>query len=300
MPKVVNADRDLAHSAISAFLSSIGIDYSTDNTLDADRNVISRYCYGSVNANSFAYFTYGKQTWLVETTGSTQYFGYCDSIEFYDEYDAEGNFLGRKVSISGRINVFYFSLPTDIVYSGDVGGFGFYTGRIILNDFGTPIWQNVGVVLAGGGFYNGDILATKKLRWANWDGFNDIDAYWGSLNDYEVVKIGDKYYFKVPGYDALFPGDGSEGTEVTPQIIEIAEEDATVYYLTGEELLEDAEIWYLLNIQVDMTKESVLEQPEVVDKTVAEAIAEAPQSFPNVGQAVLERSKRVITRLEFG
>jgi len=300
MPEVVSADRDSAHSAIGGFLSSLGISYSVDNTLDSGGNVIDYYLYGNVSEDSFSYRTYGKLMWFVKTSGSSQEFGYCDDIYFYNEYDEFGDFLGRKVSISGAVKVWSFSLPSDIIYSYNVGGFGFYHGRIILSDNGCPYWLDMGVVLAGGGFYDGSVLATQKLRWANWDGISDIDAYWGSLNDYEVVNINGSYYFKIPGYNALLLGDGSEGVEVTPTVVVIAEEDATVYYLAGSELMEDATVWYLLNIQIALTEEEILANSEEVDELIAELIEQYAYKFPNIGLAVNERTKRVVSKMILG
>ena len=300
MPKVASADRDLAHSAVGGFLSGLGISYSADNTLDSDGNVIDYYLYGDINEDSFSFRTYGKQKWFVKTSGSEQGFYYCDDIYFYNEYDDEMNFLGRKVSVSGAVKVWGFSLPSDVIYSYNVGGFGFYRGRIILNDNGCPYWLGMGVALAGGGFYDGSVLATRKLRWLNWDGVSDIDAYWGNLNNYEVVNINGSYYFKIPGYNALLLGDGSEGAEVTPAVVIIAEEDATVRYLAGSELMEDATVWYLLNIQIALTEEEILANSEEVDELIAELIEQYAYKFPNIGLVVNERTKRVISKMILG
>jgi hypothetical protein len=245
MPKIANAGMTDAHSAITAFLGYLNIPFSTDYTCDANRNTTGLYAYGTVSQNSLAYKIYGKPYWYVASTSSSQTFAYCDSIYFYDDYNQYGNFLGRKVSISGSITVFSCSLPRDIIYSYNAGGLGVYTDRFIINDYNSIfILRHVG--LAGNGYYDGSsILATQKLRWLKWGDIIDIDAYYGTLNNYEVVQIGNSYYFKIPNYNALFPGDGTEGTVKTPSVFVVPEDTASILYKSGSELYEEGFIMSL-------------------------------------------------------
>jgi hypothetical protein len=240
MPKVSNAGMQDAHSAITAFLGYMGIQFSTDYTCDASGNIIGLYAFGIVPENSFARTIFGKAYWYVVSAGS-QAFYYCDSITFYDDYDQHGNFLGRKVSIYGRVTVFSFNLPIDIVYSYNAGDIGFYYDRLILNDSGCPLWLNFGAFLFGNGRYDGSSnLITQKLRWHKWGtSVVDIDAYFGSLNNYEVVQIGNSYYFKIPNRNVLMPGDGTEGTVKSLNIIVVQEEEGSIDYVTASEIEPD-------------------------------------------------------------
>jgi hypothetical protein len=239
MPKISSAGMTGAHSAITAFLGYLNIPFSTDYTCDASRNTTGLYAYGTVSENSFAYKIYGKPYWYVASTGISQTFAYCDNIYFYDSYDQYGNFKGRAVSISGSITVFSCSLPSDIIYSYNAGGLGFYVSRFIINDYNSIfIIKDVG--LAGSGYYDGgSILVTQKLRLTNWFNIIDLDAYWGSLNNYEVVQIGNSYYFKILNYNALFPGDGTEGTVKTPNVVVVPEETVSIRYLSVSEIYEE-------------------------------------------------------------
>jgi hypothetical protein len=232
-----------AHSAITSLLTSLEIPFDTDYTCDSNGNITGLYAYGNVNTDSFSYRSYGKAMWYVATTSSSQSFCFCDSIYFYDDYDQHGNFLGRKVSISGSITLFSLSLPRDIIYSYDAGGLGSYIDRIIINDYGSMWSMPVG--FAGNGYYDGSNLVTQKLRWLKWSDIIDIDAYWGSLNNYEVVQIDNSYYFKIPNYNALFPGDGTEGTVKTPDVVVVSEDTASVLYLSGSEQYEEGFIMSL-------------------------------------------------------
>jgi hypothetical protein len=239
MPKVANAGMTGAHSAVTAFLGYLNIPFSTDYTCDANGNTTGLYAYGTASQNSFAYKIYGKPYWYIASTSSSQTFAYCDYIYFYDDYDQNGNFLGRKVSISDSITILSYTLPRDIIYSYNAGGLGVYIDRFIINDYDSIfIIRDAG--LAGSGYYDGSsTLVTQKLRFTNWFNIIDLDAYWGSLNNYEVVQIGNSYYFKIPNYNALFPGDGTEGTVKTPSVFVVSEDTASVLYLSGSELLEE-------------------------------------------------------------
>jgi hypothetical protein len=237
MPKITSARMSDAHSAIVDFLVSLEIPFDADITLDADRNITGMYVYGTVTDDSFAKTLYNRQEWYVVTTNSKQSLCYCDNIYFYDDFDEYGNFLGRKVEIDNSVTVFSFGLPTDIVYSYNAGRIGFYYNRLIIDDAGCPLWLNFGAFLFGNGWYDGsENLITQKLKWYKWGTVvRTIDAYWGSLNNYEVVQIGNSYYFKIPNRNALFPGDGAEGTVKSPDIIVVQEEDGSVSYETASE-----------------------------------------------------------------
>jgi hypothetical protein len=238
MPLVSNAGMD--DSAIRSFLNYLNIPFSTDYTCDASRNITGRYVYGTLPLNSIVKAVYNKSYWYVVTTPSSQAFCYCDSITFYDSYDSSGNFTGRKVTITGNVTVFSFSLPTNIIYSYNVGMFGFYYNTIIMNDSGSPYWYGLIGSFAGSGYYDGSAnLITQKLRLTNSNGITDLDAYWGTLNNYEVVSINGSYYFKIPNYNALFPGDGTEGTVKTLNVFVVQEDTASVLYLSGSELAEE-------------------------------------------------------------
>jgi hypothetical protein len=251
MPKIVSADMDLADTAIKSLLNSIGAGGVSDFTCGSDRVPTAYYVYGSVSESSFGYKKYGKPIWYAVTTRSGQTLAYCDSIFFWDEYDEYGNFLGRRVSIEGSVGVAGYLLPMDIVYSYDAGGFGFYINRIIINDYGAPLWNDFPLGLAGSGYYDGSsTLVTQKLRWLRWGEIRSIDAYWGSLNNYEVVRIGNSYYFKIPNYNALLPGNGTEGTVKTIDVTVVNEEFGSVSYMNGSDtILESGSVYYLSGIE---------------------------------------------------
>jgi hypothetical protein len=237
MPKVSNANMQNAHSAITAFLDYMGIQFSTDYTCDASGNTTGLYAYGIVTEDSFARTIFGKAYWYV-VSAESQEFCYCDSITFYDDYDQYGNFRGRKVSIVGGVSVFSFSLPRDIIYSYNAGDIGFYYDRLIMNDSGCPLWLNFGSFLFGNGGYDGSAnLITQKIKWYRWGTrIDEIDAYWGSLNNYEVVQIGNSYYFKIPNRNILMPGNGTEGTVKSLNIIIVQEEEGSIAYVTSSEI----------------------------------------------------------------
>jgi hypothetical protein len=238
MPKVPNAGMSDAHSAITAFLGYMNIQFSTDYTCDANGNITGLYVYGTISQNSFAYMAYGRLYWYVVTTSNSQTFACCNYIYFYDDYDPNGNFLGRKINISGITTLFSYSLPRDIIYSYDAGGLALYIDRIIINDNGSIF--SIPVVFAGIGYYDGSsTLVTQKLRWLICGDTIDINAYWGSLNNYEVVQIDNSYYFKIPNYNALLPGDGTEGTVKTPNVTIVSEDTASALYLSGSEIWEE-------------------------------------------------------------
>jgi hypothetical protein len=244
MPKVTSAGMTQAHGAIVELMASIGLIFDVDHTSDSDNNTTGLYAYGNINEDSFSYRIYGKPMWYVKTVSNYQYFCFCDNIYFYDDYDKNGNFLGRKVSISGSTTLFSYSLPRDIIYSYNAGGLAFYIDRIIMNDYGS-IWS-MPVGFAGNGYYDGSsTLVTQKLRWLRWGEIRSLDAYWGSLNNYEVVQIGGSYYFKISGYNALFPGDGTEGTVKSLDVTIVSEELGNVYYINGIEPYEEG---YMLGV----------------------------------------------------
>ena len=240
MPLVSNAGMDQADSAIRSFLGYLNIPFSTDYTCDASGNITGRYVYGTLPSNSIVKSIYNKSYWYVVTTSSSQAFCYCDSITFYNSYDSSGNFTGRRVTITGSVTVFSFSLPTNIIYSYDAGGIGFYYNRIIMNDSSSPYWYGLIGSFAGSGYYDGSAnLITQKLRLTNFNGITDIDAYWGTLNNYEVVSIDNSYYFKIPNYNALFPGDGTEGTVKTLNVFVTPEDTASALYMSCLETQEE-------------------------------------------------------------
>jgi hypothetical protein len=188
-------------------------------------------------------------------SAGSQAFCYCDSITFYDDYDQYGNFRGRKVSIYGGVTVFSFSLPSNIVYSYNAGDIGFYYDRLILKDSGCPLWLNFGAFLFGNGGYDGSSnLITQKLRWYKWGtSVVDIDAYFGSLNNYEVVQIGNSYYFKIPNRNVLMPGDGTEGTVKSLDIIVVQEEEGFINYVTVSEIeLDTGSIDYVTASEIEL------------------------------------------------
>lgn len=244
MPKIASAGMSQAHEAIVDLLASIGVIFDTDYTCDQNTNTTGLYVYGNISTDSISYKIYGKPMWYVSTTGRSQTFALCDNIYFYNDYDQYGNFLGRNVSISGSTTLFSYSLPRDIIYSYDAGGLVLYIDRLIMNDYGS-IWS-LTMGFAGNGYYDGSsTLVTQKLRWLRWGEVRSLDAYWGSLNNYEVVQIGNSYYFKIPGFNALFPGDGTEGTVKGLNVTVVSEELGNVYYLSGVELYEEG---YMLGI----------------------------------------------------
>jgi len=243
MPLINNAEMDQADSAIRSFLNYLNIPFSTDYTCDAQRNITAMYVYGTVSPESYSKVMYNKSYWYVVTEQSSQTFCYCDRISFHDDYDESGNFIGRKVTIEGSIAIFSFNLPANIIYSYNAGGIGFYYDRIMINDSSSPYYGTTFWNIAGKGYYDGSAnLITQKLKLINFNGIADIDAYWGTLNNYEVVGINNSYYFKIPDYNALFPGDGTEGTVKTLNIFIVLEDTASVVYMNGSELQEEASI----------------------------------------------------------
>jgi hypothetical protein len=240
MPLVINAGMDQADSAIRSFLNYLDIPFSTDYTCDSQGNITARYVYGTLPSNSIVKELYNKSYWYVVTTPSSQAFCYCDNITFHDDYDESGNFLGRNVTIEGGIVIFSFGLPANIIYSYNAGGIGFYYDRIIMDDSGSPYFYGLIGSFAGSGYYDGSAnLITQKLRLTNFNGITDIDAYWGTLNDYEVVGIDNSYYFKIPYYNALFPGDGTEGTVKTLNVFVVPEDTASAMYISSSEIWEE-------------------------------------------------------------
>jgi hypothetical protein len=251
MPRIVSADMDLADTAIKNFLNSIGAGGVSDFTCGSDRVPTAYYVYGVVSESSFSYNRYRKSMWYAVTTDSEQLLCYCDGIYFWDEYDEYGNFLGRRVDIADSIIIASYSLPRDIVYSYDANGFGFYINRIIINDYGAPLWDNFYLGLAGKGYYDSSsTLVTQKLRWLRWDYIRSLDAYWGSLNDYEVVNIEGSYYFKIPNYNALLPGDGTEGDVKSLDVTVVNEEYGSIYYIDGSELYNSSSIYYTNGVEL--------------------------------------------------
>jgi len=244
MPKIYNAGMSQAHGAIVDLLASVGAIFDVDYTCDSIGNKTGLYIYGNISKDSFSYRIYEKPMWYIVTTSDSQIFAFCDNIYFYDDYDQYGNFLGRKVSISGSTTLFSYSLPRDIIYSYNAGGLGFYIDRLIMNDYGS-IWS-MPMGFAGNGYYDGSItLVTQKLRWLKWGEIKTLNAYWGSLSDYDVVQIGNSYYFKIPSYNALFPGDGTEGVVRNIDVTVVSEELGEVYYINGVEPYEEG---YMLGI----------------------------------------------------
>jgi len=299
MPKVENAGMDDANGAIGAFLNSLGIYHKVDYTCDAQGNTTGLYRFGNVPEDSFSRVYYNRLKWYVVTTGSGQSLCYCNSIFFYDDYDEYGNFLGRKVSISDLTEVTSYSLPRTIYYSFSAGGIGFYMDRFIIYDRGCPYWHNFPAIFAGSSEYDSTYFVTQKARWLSWEGIKDLDAYAGSISDYSVVNIDGRYYFKIPGYGILLRGDGSEGSEITQSVFVIPEELADIEYCTGESGEEDAEIFYFDGGLFGVTYEEFIESRKTIDEILPEIIREYPQDFPQVGQAVLEKSKRVISKMTF-
>jgi hypothetical protein len=251
MPKIVSADMNLADTAIKNFLNIIGAGGASDFTCGSDRVPTAYYTYGGVSTSSFSYNRYEKPMWYAVTTNNSQTLAYCDNIYFWDEYDEYGNFLGRRVNIDGSVGIATYYLPRDIVYSYDAGGFGFYIDRIIINDYGAPLWNNFPLGLAGNGYYDRSrTLVTQKLRWLRWSDIRSLDAYWGSLNDYEVVNIRGSYYFKIPNYNALLPGNGTEGTVKDLDVTIVNEEYGSVYYIDGIELYNSSSIYYTNGVEL--------------------------------------------------
>jgi hypothetical protein len=233
MPKVENAGMSQAHSAVMAFLDILGITYNTDYTCDANRNTTGLYVYGSIPNDTYYRSFYNRLYWYVGSYGNAQRFCICNSIYFHDDYDSHGNFTGRNVTITDGIELFSFSLPATIGYSYDLGGVGFYYNRLIVNDDGCPSVIYPMPIFGNGGYDGSANLITQKIWIYNlWSGIaKKIDAYWGSLNNFDVVQIGESYYFKAPNMNLLVIGDGSEGSVRSINIIVSQGESAELEYV---------------------------------------------------------------------
>jgi len=112
-----------------------------------------------------------------------------------------------------------------------------------------------------------------------------------------VIQIDGDYYFNAANV-FMVKGDGSEGDLIGSGV----KKDYILadYGFAGLEAVVKQYVADIAFVEVMEGEIPVLIVPSYVDIKVAEAIREEPEYFPNIGEAVLERSKRVITRLEFG
>ena len=291
MPKVTDISIEGMFYAVIDLFNNLGIDYAIDYTLDSNMNITGRYLYGYVTEDNPARILFNKRMWYVKIDGGVN-FCYCDSISFYNSYDQYGNFKGRYVSIGGTVVLYSHLISTEYphIYSYNAGGIATWRSMYIINYSNSPAFRIDTLSVLGNGVCTDTHFIGQKALWIRHDGVRELDAYYAyrSVSYYHpyVVNINGKYYFQVAAsagdlYEHLwFPGDGTEGTLITPEIHILP-------------LYEE------IGLSTEISKESFKENAEQVDEIVSEIIRESPELLPNTGQAVLEKSKRVISKMTF-
>ena len=256
----------------------------------------------------------------------------CSFIYFYDEFDKDGNYIGRKVSIEGDFSITslsgtgtcYYSYAPRVAYLATPNSYVLFLKQYsIRGDMTEQMWTvnrnaygSYPTVLGYAGFwrYTSDpfCIATSKIATPSKHTWNTYyNVYYCTASDWSVFSIPNRgYFFKVRGYNIALPADGDEGTYLG-EAIEIEWEgvdsiDESEFYLEAFEIpfeavdsIDEPE-FYLEAFCADMFSHYwIIERREEIDKILQELIRENPQHFPQVGEAVLEKAKRVISKMTF-
>jgi len=237
---------------------------------------------------------------------------WCRSISFYDVFDKEGNYIGRDISVvdenyitslSGT-GTCYYSYAPRVAYlatpSSYVLFFKTYSVRGDMTEqmwtVNMKVWRDYPSVGDYAGFwrYTSDPLciATSKIATQSKHTWNTYDnVYYCTAPDWSVFYIpGRGYFFKVKGYNIALPAVGDEGTYLG---------EAIECEWTEIDSIDEPE-FYLDVFSTDVVSEYYLiEKHEEIDEMLQEIIREHPEYYPQVGQAVLEKAKRVISKMTF-
>jgi len=314
------SDEDDLMSVVGAAFGNAGLDVNFDWAGDA--NTKTNYAYWSTIGDPFKAYLYLQFGGLG--------FGYnaCDDIYFHDVYDeVTGEWLRREASISGSYNIGSIVFNSeDVYYNGSTDSvvviaqsdrfFGYMKktaldGRLwcvaLLNGFYYPMeaLENAGII--GGSLKLGDLayvypafVASGSALFIRLD--NDILSSIGSKGN--IVQVGSKYYYNANNNFIFYVGSGG----FTPDLVAEYKDYIVADVVTDPSLLIQAEVAGVLADIVDtpdlciggLTFSVITTPTAELDEKIAELIQQQPWNFPLVGQAVLERSKRVVSKMILG
>jgi len=236
----------------------------------------------------------------------------CSSIYFYDVFDKDGNYVGRHVSVRDEYVITslsgtgtcYYSYAPRVAYLATPNSYVlFFKLYSIRGGMTEQMWtvnmkgyDSSHTVLGYTGLWKHTsdpfYIATSKVASPSrytWNLYDDV--YYCTAPDWSVFRIpGRGYFFKIKGFDIALPADGDEGTYLGEAIEFEWEEIDSIY---EPEFFLDA---FCADI---FSHHWIIERREEIDEMLQEIIRENPQYFPQVGQAVLEKSKRVISKMTF-
>jgi len=317
MPAMDVASLSDAKAVILSALNNAGISYSTDY---ATYNEDAEYIFIATGLEDRGF----KKYIGFRFSGSSIELFACDDYTFYDVYDEEtGEYLGRKSEIYGKYSIYsenyysgthYYNAATNKVMAVGCSNYNIYV--IFCTDLlDNPVvlcgFDNIGFPLSefGGGQFVKPYISADNYKcvyplYFSRGGMTLVEIpemLPSPLALGEVEDINGTYYVTLGGNVAVV-GDGSEGSITQVEFREpyIADLDAGTAIEMQYMPIHVAELDITTAVEVISVMSIYVMPREEVDTRVSELIQQEPQSFPNVGQAVLERSKRVITRLEFG
>lgn len=310
MPVVSVTNEDELFNALVQALSNAGISFSTDETW----GTCSHAQYIIIDAQSSLY----KPKIYFRISGMIVRVYACDNIVFYNVYDEEtGEVIGRCVDTYGDYSLGYVrfsagnkyinSTSEHIAVLSDTGryvGYGYFT-----DEYGTVrdiiMVANIRITCSGcyayATVYGTNINNEKITRAVLISGGKiykifDDEIYPPTGDEGYVYDIdGSKYVRVVP---FLVPGDGTEGSLIaTMQSVDVEVVDIVMLDLSC--VVTDTEVAEVSFLELEGV--GTLTYPSsYLDEEIAERIQEHPEDFPEIGQSVLDKSKRIITRLEFG
>jgi len=245
MPIVNISDESTLISAIAQALNNAGISYWTD-----------RATYGSPQGYFFVIehnIADLKPIAYIRVSGLSINCGCCDSIVFSDVYDNQGNYLGRKVTITGNLSLSDRSISSgNYIVNSSTNGVAVVAGssyRLLVTikprlDYGYIIalginnlkLPNLSTTSAGIASYsyfdsNQRIGVTFKpylivggIAVANL--YPDLISLSASFSN--VVTLDSTQYAHIGAYNVAVKADGSEGTNIgNVKLGETLEPDAT-------------------------------------------------------------------------
>jgi len=270
MPLVNISNESSLISAIEQALNNAGIEYWTD-----------RATYGSPAGYFFVIETNIsdlKPIAYIRVSGLSIYCGCCDSIVFTDVYDSQGNYLGRKVAITGDV-----SLSSASISSGNyivnpstngvavVAGSSYrllvirkpkidsgYTFALGINALHLPNSSKTPVGIAASSYF--DTSSGKGITFKPHlmiggviisNLYPDLISLSASFSN--VVTLDSIYYAHIGAYNVAVKADGSEGTNIgTVRLEQLLESDIS----TTSPVLEGILLKYsavLKSMKVEMT-----------------------------------------------
>jgi len=318
MPRGSISSVDEIHNLIRSALTNAGFSYWTDRASCGSAGVYTIIDLPDGLAKKHIYF---------RTNGNYLYVGACDSIVFWDEYDDEtGEFICRHCDITGDVSFYYSNMPTgEYVFNAESNGVMAIASvttdvKAVLiklideNNEEIYIYGLNGFKAVKDGVYDISFFTASY-----WDGNDGIAYKAGIIRGGGVVLLTDKFmspvgnvgeviqYSPYSGYWVncrviSVPGDGSEGTNLG--VIRFKEPYFATPDLNTTLPLMTVDFYAFATLDINFTIPLELltiiyiYPSEALDKRVAEMIEEQPYNFPTIGEVVLERSKRIITRLE--